>query len=285
MRRTGLAWPRDGDPTMRLDLHTHTTCSDGTLTPAELVAAAHAGGLDAVAVTDHDTAAGVAAARAAAAATGGPRVVAGTELTCSLGGAEVHLLGYGIAPGHEAIATFAAKGAALRVERMAAMVGRLNRLGIRITVAEVEVPADCAAVGRPHLARALVKRGTVGNFQDAFTRFLADGGPAWVPSRGPELAEGIAAIRAAGGVAVWAHPALDDTRRFAAARAMGLEGVETLRPRVEPSISLALEQAARDAGLLCTGGSDWHGAPPALGAWYVTERHVGDLLERLGIAA
>jgi predicted metal-dependent phosphoesterase TrpH len=270
---------------MRLDLHTHTTCSDGTLTPGALVAAANAGGLDVVAVTDHDTAAGVEAARAAAAAAGGPRVVAGAELTCSLDGAEVHLLGYGIAPAHPAIAAFAARGAALRCERLVAMVERLNRLGVRIRAEEVEVPADCAAVGRPHLARALVKRGTVGNFQDAFTRFLADGGPAWVPSRGPELAEGIAAVHAAGGLSVWAHPALDDVRRFAAARALGLDGVETIRPRVEPASSLALEQAAREAGLLCTGGSDWHGAPPALGAWYVTEKHVGALLERLGIAA
>jgi predicted metal-dependent phosphoesterase TrpH len=270
---------------MRLDLHTHTTCSDGTLTPAELVAAANAGGLDVVAVTDHDTAAGVEPARAAAAAAGGPRVVAGTELTCSLGGDEVHLLGYGIAPGHAAIATFAARGAALRRERLAAMIERLNRLGIRIQVEEVEVPPDCAAVGRPHLARALVKRGAVGNFQDAFTRFLADGGPAWVPSRGPDLAEGIAAVRAAGGLSVWAHPALDDARRFAAARAMGLDGIETIRPRVEPASSLALEQAAREQGLLFTGGSDWHGAPPALGAWYVTEKHVRGLLSRLGVGA
>ncbi|MGD0485407.1 MAG: PHP domain-containing protein, partial [Gemmatimonadales bacterium] len=249
---------------MRLDLHTHTTCSDGTLTPGELIAAANAGGLDVVAVTDHDTAAGVEAARAAAAAAGGPQVVAGAELTCSLDGAEVHLLGYGIAPAHPAIAAFAVRGAALRRERLAAMIERLNRLGIRIHVEDVEVPADCAAVGRPHLARALVKRGTVVNFQDAFTRFLADGGPAWVPSRGPGLEEGIAAVHAAGGLSVWAHPALDDARRFAAARALGLDGVETIRPRVEPASSLALEQAAREAGLCFSGGSDWHGAPPAL---------------------
>jgi predicted metal-dependent phosphoesterase TrpH len=270
---------------MRLDLHTHTICSDGTLTPVALVAAAKAGGLDVVAVTDHDTAAGVEAALAAAAAAGGPRVVAGTELTCTFDGAEVHLLGYGIAPAHPAIAAFAARGSALRRERLVAMVERLNRLGIRIRAEEVEVPADCAAVGRPHLARALVKRGTVGNFQDAFTRFLADGGPAWVPSRGPALAEGIGAVHAAGGLGVWAHPALADVHRFAAARALGLDGIETIRPRVEPASSLVLEQAAREAGLLVSGGSDWHGAPPALGAWYVTEKHVGALLERLGIAA
>jgi 3',5'-nucleoside bisphosphate phosphatase len=270
---------------MRLDLHLHTTRSDGTLTPAALVAAANAGGLDVVAVTDHDTAAGVAAAREAAARAGGPRVVAGTELTCSLEGEEVHLLGYGIDPAHPAIGAFAARGAELRRERLGRMVERLNALGVAIRVADVEVEPDCAAVGRPHLARALVKRGTVGSFQEAFARFLGDGRGAWVPSRGPALADGIATVRAAGGLAVWAHPALADARRFAEARAMGLEGVETIRPRVEPADSLALEQAAREAGLCFSGGSDWHGAPPPLGAWYVTEKHVGVLLQRLGIAA
>lgn len=269
---------------MRLDLHLHSTRSDGALAPEAVVAAANAGGLDVIALTDHDTAAGVEAAAAAAAAAGGPRVVAGIELTCSLDGVEVHLLGYGFAPGHPAIAAFAARGAVLRRERLAAMVARLNDLGVPVREAEVEVEPGCESVGRPHLARALVRRGTVPTFQDAFTRFLGDGGPAWVPSLGPALAEGIATIRAAGGVSVWAHPALEDARRFAAGRALGLDGVETIRPRLEPAVSLALEQAARETGLLFSGGSDWHGAPPPLGAWYVTERHVGGLLERLGIA-
>jgi len=270
---------------MRLDLHTHSTCSDGTLAPEALVAAANAGGLDVLALTDHDTAAGVEAARAAAEAAGGPRIVAGIELTCSYDGEEVHLLGYGFAPGHPAVETFAERGAALRRERLAAMIARLNALNVRIRVEDVEVEPGCRSVGRPHLARALVKRGTVPNFQEAFVRFLGDGGPAWVPSRGPDLAEGIATIRAAGGLSVWAHPSLDESRRFVAARALGLEGVETIRPRLEPASSLALEQAAREAGLFFSGGSDWHGAPPALGAWYVTERHVGVLLGRLGIEA
>jgi hypothetical protein len=269
---------------MRLDLHVHSTCSDGTLAPAALVAAANAGGLDVLAVTDHDTAAGSEAARAAAAAAGGPRVVAGIELTCSYDGAEVHLLGYGFAPDHPAVEAFAARGAALRRARLAAMVDRLHALGVRIREEEVEVEPGCRSVGRPHLARALVKRGTVPNFQEAFARFLGDGGPAWVPSRGPDLAEGIATIRGAGGLSVWAHPSLEESRRFADARALGLDGVETIRPRLEPASSLALEQAAREAGLVFTGGSDWHGAPPNLGAWYVTERHVGDLLARLGVA-
>jgi len=273
-----------GAPPLRVDLHIHTTCSDGSLAPPELPAAARAGGLDVVAVTDHDTAAGVEPAQRAAAAAGGPLVVAGIELTCSLDGEEVHLLGYGIAPGHAAVLAFAERGAALRRARLAAMVERLNALGVRIGVEDVRCPPGCASVGRPHLARALVARGAVPGFQEAFARFLSDGGPAWVPSRGPDVAEGIAAVRAAGGVSVWAHPALPDGRNFGRLRDLGLDGVETLRPRLEPSESLALEHAAREAGLLFAGGSDWHGAPPPLGGWYVTERHVGELLGRLRVS-
>jgi 3',5'-nucleoside bisphosphate phosphatase len=268
---------------VRIDLHLHTTCSDGALTPEELVAAANAGGLDVIALTDHDTALGVARARAAAAQAGGPRVVAGIELTCSLDAVEVHLLGYGVDPAHPAIAAFAERGAALRRARLAGMVAKLNLLGVKVRVEDVEVPPGCASVGRPHLAKALLKRGAVATFQDAFNRYLADGGPAWIPSGGPSVAEGAAATREAGGVSVWAHPSLEDARQFPRARALGLDGAETVRPRLEPTVSLALEQAAREAGLLFGGGSDWHGAPPALGSWYVTERHVGALLARLGI--
>ena len=246
--------------------------------------AANAGGLDTIAVTDHDTAVGVAIARAAAASSGGPRVVAGIELTCSLDGAEVHLLGYGIDPSHPAIAAFAERGAALRRARLGGMVAKLNALGVRVRVEDVEVPPGCASVGRPHLARALVKRNAVPTFQEAFNRYLADGGPAWIPSGGPPVAEGIATVHEAGGVSVWAHPSLEDARQFPRTRALGLDGAETMRPRLEPTVSLALEQAAREAALLFGGGSDWHGAPPALGSWYVTERHVGELLARLGIA-
>jgi predicted metal-dependent phosphoesterase TrpH len=270
---------------VRIDLHVHTSCSDGALAPEEIVAAAKAGGLGVIALTDHDTAVGVAPARVAAAARGGPEVVAGIELTCSLDGAEVHLLGYGIDPVHASIAGFSERGAALRRARLVGMVAKLNALGVRVGVEEVEVPPGCASVGRPHLARALVKRGAVPTFQEAFNRYLSDGGPAWIPSGGPPVAEGIAAVHEAGGVSVWAHPSLEDARRFPHARALGLDGAETVRPRLEPTASLALEQAARDAGLLFGGGSDWHGAPPALGSWYVTERHVGPLLARLGITA
>lgn len=271
---------------MHLDLHLHTTCSDGSVTPEALVVAAEGAGLHAIAVTDHDTTAGVEPARRTAEARGRLTVVAGTELTCSLVGREAHLLAYGIDPAHAAMGGFVERGAALRRARLDAMLGRLRALGVVVGADDVELEAECAAVGRPHLARALVRTGAVESVEEAFTRYLGDGRPAYVPSRGPDVREGIAAIAAAGGLSVWAHPALEDAREFARLRELGLDGVEALRPSFDPATSIALERAAREHGLVVTGGSDWHGGSrPPLGAWFVTEAHVGAFLERLGLRA
>lgn len=270
---------------MHLDLHLHTTCSDGQTPPAALAAAARRAGLHAIAVTDHDTTAGLATVRAAAAATGGPHVITGIELSCDRDGTDLHLLGYGMVADHPVLQALTARIAARRRARVGEIVAKLTALGVRLTVEDVEVPPGNAAVGRPHVAQALLRRGVVSSIQEAFGRFLADGGPAHVPSRGPDVAEGIAAVREAGGCAVWAHPSLEDARHFPRLAALGLEGVEALRPAVEPSVSIVLEQAAKSAGLCITGGSDWHGTPrPALGAWYVTEKHVAGFLARIGFA-
>lgn len=269
---------------MHLDLHLHSTCSDGSLAPAALALAARRAALQAIALTDHDTTVGVEPARRAAQAQGGPIVIAGVELTSSLDGSEVHLLGYGIAPDHASLAAFTARTARTRRERMVAIVERLQALGVRLAPEDVTVEEGCASVGRPHIARALVRLGVVPNFQEAFNRFIADGGPAFVPSRGPDVGEAIAAVKEAGGCSVWAHPRIEDARRFGQLKEQGLDGVEVLRPSVEPTVSIALEQEARAHGLLITGGSDWHGGSrPALGSWYVTEKHVGAFLERIGI--
>lgn len=268
---------------MHLDLHLHSTCSDGSLAPAELAAAAHRAGLDAIAVTDHDTAAGVAEAGRAAAALGGPMVIPGVELSCSLAGAEVHLLGYGIDPDHAGLAALTGRTGERRRRRMDEMVGRLRDLGVPIAPEDVRVAEDCVSVGRPHVASALVRLGVVQTTQEAFDRFLADGGPAHVPSCGPDVGEAIRVVEAAGGCSVWAHPAIEDARHFGALEELGLGGVETLRPWCDPATSLALEHEARALGLFVTGGSDWHGGRPPLGSWFVTERHVGAFLERLGI--
>jgi predicted metal-dependent phosphoesterase TrpH len=269
---------------MHLDLHLHSTCSDGTLAPGELVRAARRVGLRVIALADHDTVAGTEPARAVAAAEGGIEVLRAIEITCFRDAAEVHLLGYAFRAGDGGIASLTARAGEARRERMAAMVARLRSLGVELSADDVAPPPECASVGRVHLARALVRRGAAGSVSDAFGRYIGDAGPAFVPSRGPAVAEAIAAVRGAGGVAVWAHPALEDARHFGPLAECGLDGVEVLRPSLAPVESAALEQAARAAGLLVTGGSDWHGgARPALGSWYVTERHVAGFLERLGI--
>lgn len=255
------------------------------LDPESLVKAAKRAGLSAIAVTDHDTAAGIEPARKAAASSGGPIVIPGIELTTSFLGEEVHLLGYAIDSAHPAIAGFAGRAAALRLARMREIVEKLRQLGVPIAESDVVVEPGCASVGRPHVAQALVRLKAASSVQDAFNRYLADGARAYVPSRGPDVEVGIETVGAAGGVSVWAHPSLDDSRHFGGLAAKGLGGVETLRPSVEPAVSLALEQEARACGLLVTGGSDWHGQQrPALGAFYVTEKHVGAFLDRIGLS-
>ncbi|HTT69015.1 MAG TPA: PHP domain-containing protein [Gemmatimonadales bacterium] len=269
---------------MHLDLHVHSTCSDGTLAPAAVVGAAQRAGLGMIALADHDTDAGVGPARAAAAGSG-VAVLAAIEITCLRDGRELHLLGYGFRPGDPGIAALSARAAGARRERIAALVERLAALGVRMAVADVTTGPECVSVGRLHLARALVRRGHAGSISDAFARFIGDGAPGWVPSRGPDVAAAIGTVVAAGGCPVWAHPALEDARHFPALAERGLAGVEALRPALDPHGSVQLEQAARAAGLVVTGGSDWHGTTrPALGSWFVTEKHVGAFLERLGIS-
>lgn len=268
---------------MHLDLHVHSTCSDGALAPAAVVAAAQKAGLGMIALADHDTVAGVGPARAAA--SGRPGVIAAIEITCRHDGRELHLLGYGIRPDDAGIAALASRAVATRRERLEALVARLRSLGVPIEVGDVVTEPECASVGRLHLARALVRGGHAGSIPDAFGRFIGDSGPAWVPSRGPDVAEAIAAVTAAGGCPVWAHPSPGDAGSFRALAERGLGGVEALRPSLDPYLSVELEQAARAAGLVVTGGSDWHGtARPALGSWYVTEKHVGAFLERIGVS-
>jgi hypothetical protein len=267
---------------VHLDLHLHTTCSDGAVTPEQAAALARRGGLSAIAVTDHDTTAGCERARIAGEPLG-LLVIAGIEISCVQSGSEMHLLGYGVAPDHPALLAVTARLAALRRQRLGTIVGRLRALDVKITEDDVRTPPDNRAVGRPHVAEALVRLGVVRHPQEAFNRFLGAGQPAYVPSMGPEVESAIAAVHEAGGCAVWAHPSLEDARRFDELARLGLDGVEVLRPNVSPTASSALEHAARNAGLLGTGGSDWHGGNPPLGSWYVTDKHVGALLERLGV--
>ena len=270
-------------PRVRVDLHIHSTASDGVLGPADVASEAARGGLDLVALADHDTAAGYAAA--AAAAPPGVRVVPAIELTARGLGGERHILGYGIDPGHPAIVQHAAEARRVRGERMERMIAALERLGIRATAAAVEAEAAGAPLARPHLARVLVAMGAVQSHGEAFARYIGDDGPAYVASDAVDVAAAIGRIRAAGGVAVWAHPppaAL--ATELGAYVEDGLAGLEVYRPRQTPEATRRLARLARSRGLLATGGSDWHGPwDVPLGTFCVDGERLADFLSRLGL--
>jgi len=244
---------------VRLDLHLHSTASDGALEPGALVAAAAAGRLDVIALTDHDTIAGVPAALAAA----GTRIeiIPGIELSTTHRGREIHILGYDIDPEAPELVAFSRNAALRRQSRMAEMVERLAELGVHVDYDDVvRLAGSEANVGRPHLARVLVQRGHVRTFAEAFDRFIGDGGPAFFPVRLLTPGAAVDIVHRAGGVAVWAHPPLDLFQSELPALAeSGLDGVEVHRPRSLPTESALLLAGVLPRGLLVTGGSDWHG--------------------------
>lgn len=189
---------------MRADLHTHTTASDGTLSPAELVREAAAVGLQILAVTDHDTTDGIQQAQEEARRCG-LELVPGVELSTDTAGAEVHILGYFVDWRDPEFTALLRRMREDRVERAREMVRRLNRLGLPLTFDDVARQAD-GAVGRPHVARALVAAGYVSSFEEAFTRYLARGRPAYVERRRFTPEEAVEVVLRAGGVPVLAHP-------------------------------------------------------------------------------
>ncbi|HWK88759.1 MAG TPA: PHP domain-containing protein [Longimicrobium sp.] len=266
----------------RADLHIHTRASDGQLSPAEVVRTATAARLDVIAITDHDTVGGLAEAIDAGA--GGPvRVITGVELSTHHGDDEVHVLGYHIRPDAASLLRHEHGALGRRLERAREMVRLLQGQGIPIEYEDVLRAAgpDARAIGRPHVARALVEGRHVRSVGQAFERYLADGGIAFVRSELPSVRDAIDIIRDAGGVAVWAHPNPEhferDIRTFAG---WGLAGVECFRPNTLPADAHRFRQVAAELGLFPTGGSDWHGPHRArLGDFAVLADEVRELLE------
>ncbi len=267
---------------MKLDLHTHSYVSDGHLSPAGVVRAAVAGGLDAIALTDHDTAAGVAEALEEA-EHHGLRVIPGIEISTRHGAAELHILGYFVDPTAEPILRHQQSAFEQRQLRMRRMVAKLQDLGVNIEfddVIELAGP-EVNSIGRPHLARALLKAGQTRYYGEAFLRYLSDEGPAFVVTHFPPVREAIELIHAAGGLAIWAHPPLEmlelELTRFID---WGIDGIECYRPAQTPGQSHLLEATAQEYGLLCTGGSDWHGPQRvALGEFFVRSSDVRGFLD------
>ena len=273
---------------MRLDLHVHTTASDGSLSPREVVGLAVDGGLDVVAITDHDTVAGIPAATDAANGSS-LRIIPGIEVSSNDGGSEYHILGYFVDPQAASIRAHERRALGGRESRMDEMVQRLRRQGLLIEMTDVLAAAgpDRSAIARPHLARALVSKGYADSVPHAFNRLIGDDHAAYVPTRLATPEEAIRLILEAEGIPVWAHPPMDALHRCLPAFIQsGLKGLEVYRPRGTPGHTRKLERAAKKAGLLMTGGSDWHDPDRGygLGSFYVTEDDVGGLLEAGGMS-
>ena len=272
---------------MRIDLHTHSTASDGTDTPAELVRNAAAAGLDVVALTDHDSTRGYAEAIAAVPA--GLTLVTGAELSCRVDGVSMHMLAYLFDPEEPALLAERELVRDDRVPRAKGMVAKLNGLGVPVTWEQVERIAGGGSVGRPHVATALVELGVVPTVSDAFTEdWLADGGRAYVEKHETDPFEAIRLVKAAGGVTVFAHPGASKRGRtvpepaIAEMAAAGLDGIEVDHMDHDEETRARLRGLAKELGLLTTGSSDYHGSRKTcvLGE-YVTDPEVyGEITRR-----
>jgi predicted metal-dependent phosphoesterase TrpH len=266
---------------MRADLHVHSSASDGTEPPAEVMRRAAQAGLDVVALTDHDTVAGHAEARRALPGTLTPlTLLPGMELSCRLaeprrgvpggspppGQQSLHLLAYLFDPDHPELAAELSRIRDDRVLRARAMVSRLADLGVDISWDQVAAIAGPAVVGRPHIARAMTASGAIASPREAFTRdWIADGGRAYVGRYALDPVHAIRLVGDAGGVAVLAHPragrdTLVSDEQIARLAAVGLAGVEVFHPDHPDAERAGLLALAHDLDLVATGGSDDHGS-------------------------
>src|SRR6266700_1844892 len=254
---------------MRADLHVHSSASDGTDPPAEVMRRAALAGLDVVALTDHDTVAGHAEARAAA---GPVTLLPGMELSGRLDGRSLHMLVYLFDPGQPGLAAELTRIRDDRVLRARAMVDRLAGLGVDVSWEQVAAIAGQAVVGRPHIARAMADSGAIGSPREAFTRdWIADGGRAYVGRYALDPVRAIGLVRAAGGVTVLAHPRAGSEggrgggwgvtdEQITGLAAAGLAGLEVFHPDQSDAERARLLALAHDLGLAATGGSDDHGS-------------------------
>lgn len=247
----------------QVDLHLHSTASDGELAPPAVVRRAVEAGLVAISLTDHDTVAGVPAAMAAA-VEHGLRVVSGCEFSVQAPWGEMHVIGYFLPPSSTELENFLVACRTDRERRVGEMVARLQSLGLTVTVDEVAQQSAGGAMGRPHVARALVRRGDVNTVDAAFDRFLGRGRPAYVSKALPTFATVAALVHRLGGVIAAAHLKDRGTRALLAQlKTEGLDAVETRHPSHDGETRARLTDLALQLGLARTGGSDWHGEADA----------------------
>ncbi len=246
-------------PDRFVDLHMHSLASDGACSPADVVETARSVGLAAIALTDHDTLAGLPEAVAAGERLG-VRVISGVELSAMDGREEVHVLGLHLSRTESlefALADFRQR----RLQRAEAMVARLNALGVPVSLDAVLSAAGGGAIGRPHLARAIVDGGWARDTREAFDRYLGNGRPAHVAKAKISVRDAIRLVHQARGLAVWAHPGgAANRRRLEQMRGEGLDGLEVRHPGHSSEDIVRLKTLADHLGLVPSGGSDWHGA-------------------------
>lgn len=272
---------------MRLDLHIHSTASDGVCAPETVVRKAVDGRLDVIALADHDTTAGVRPAREAA--RGLPlHVIPALEASSTWQGHDIHVLGYFVDLEHPALEAHDREARRMREERMQGMIDRLEGMGVEVSYEAVLEAAgpDHHTLGRPHLARALEAEGHVGSVPEAFRRYIGDDCRAFIPTevQGPEAA--VELVLEAGGVPVWAHPPEELVEPLLSTLVdAGLRGLEAYRPRHRQAVVDDLVRTARRHDLVVSGGSDWHGhdRAPDLGTFYVTGDEVEALLKEGGM--
>ena len=253
-----------------IDLHSHTTASDGQHTPSELVRLAAEAGVTHLAITDHDTVAGITEGMDAATARG-LTLIPGIELSAFVGDREVHILGHFIRPDHDELGNLSEALRTQRRARMEQMIQKLNALGVLMSIDHVLSIAGDAHLGRPHLARALVERGICSSTKDAFDRFLANGRPGFVDRERITAERAISLVRQAGGAATVAHPAVSQVtaEELRSLRNAGLSGLEVFHADQKPAMRAKYLAIANDLDLVPTAGSDFHGEKVAPG------RHLG----------
>jgi len=271
---------------MRIDLHIHSTFSDGLCSPAELIGKAVKKKLAAISLTDHDCVDGVNEAVSA----GKQRdveVLSGVELSCEFKGRDLHILGYGVEPAHAELQDMLQRFRDTREKRGVKIIEKLNELGMPVKVDDVMEKSGQGALGRPHIAAVLAEKGFVKNPVEAFDKYIAEGGPAYVPKYKMSPPEAIRYIRLAGGLAFIAHPGifLNDMDEMSALLAEGFDGVEVYHPKHNTAMVEGLTAIAREHDLLISGGSDYHGFTSRdlpIGALDISYEVLEKIKERLG---
>ncbi len=247
----------------RADLHTHTTASDGRLTPTQLVELAANIGLSTIAITDHDTVAGLPEGIEAGKRLG-VEVIPGIELSTEDNGTDIHMLGYFIDYQNPDFIEMLHHFQMIRLERAKKIIEKLAELGVHITLEEViQIAGNAASIGRPHIAQAILNRGYVSDFQEAFDKYIGAEGPAYVPKYKLPTVEGTKFLYKAGGVPVIAHPGLSTTPDYVEFLAKNghIRGIEVWHPEHTPEQVHTYYKLAEKYRLLKTGGSDFHGVP------------------------